>query len=137
MSYLDFNKMLDELYLELNKKTKNNTTFYIPEPKINRKPTRLDWLNAKEFLKKVNRSYEHFITFLKTDRNIVASIVNKVFIIQGKYKKEDINKIILEYINKFCKCSVCGGMDTYLAKDVSIRKEKVVCNTCKSTTYCS
>lgn len=135
MSYLDFNKMLDNLYDQLDQ-TNSKTTFYIPEPKINKKPTRLDWLNATEFLKTINRSLDHFINFLKTERKVIASYHKNIIIIKGKFRKTDINKMMIEYVNKFCKCPVCSSFDTLLAKDGTIRRDKLICQKCKSTTFC-
>ena len=135
MSYKDFNKMLDNLYNQIdNSKSKNQ--IYLPEPKINKKPTRIDWLNINKFLKIVNRSIEHFINYLKNERKIDANYHNKLFIIHGKFRKDDINKIMIEYVNKYCKCPSCNSFDTVLAKDGSTRKDKIICNKCKSITFC-
>ena len=135
MSHLNFNEMLDNLYKQIDRTT--DSTVYLPEPKINKKPTRIDWTNTDKFLKTVNRSFEHFINYLKVERKICAGYQNKIFIIPGRFRKEDINKIMLEYVNKFCKCPVCNSFDTILAKDGTVRKEKIICNKCKSITFCS
>ncbi|ADO67086.1 putative eIF-2B/eIF-5 [Cafeteria roenbergensis virus] len=136
MSYLDFNSMLNNLYTKFGDSSFENV-FYLPEPKISKKSTRIDWININVFLKSVNRSIEHFINYLKNDRKISTTYQNNILIIQGKYRKEDINKMMLEYVNKFCKCPICSSYDTLLVKDGTIRKEKIICSKCKSTTFCS
>lgn len=130
----DFNTMLDELYIQLDKNNKYN--FVIPEPKFNKKPTRIDWINIKEFLKTVNRSYEHFLSFVKDERKMVASYNKRTLMIQGKFKPDDIIKVMKEYLNKYCKCPVCSKYNTYLVRDTELRKDKIICDTCKSNTYC-
>lgn len=136
MSELQFNKMLDELYDELASQNANSN-LHLPEPKINKKPTRLDWNNINDFLKIINRSKNHFLLFLKNDRKILANYNNQILMIQGKYHKNDIIKIMTEYTNKFVKCPICKSYDTILSKDLSIRKDKINCNKCKSINYCS
>lgn len=131
-----FNKMLDSLYEELSSQNSNNN-LRLPEPKINKKPTRLDWNNINEFLKIINRSQDHFISFLKNDRKILSTFKDKTLMIQGKYNKNDIIKIMTEYVNKYSLCPICSSYDTILSKDMTIRKEKINCNKCKSSNYCS
>ena len=136
MSYKNFDLMITELYEELkqvNHSTKND--FYIPEAKITKKPTRLDWINFFDFLKKINRSPQHFIKFLKHERKIDGDLVGTVLIIQGKYRKEDVSKIMVEYTNKFCLCPICKSYNTNLLKDAIIKKEKISCLKCKSQTF--
>lgn len=135
MSYKNFSIMLNKLYQQLDNK-KKEFVLCLPEPKISKKPTRLDWLNINMFLKKINRSPEHFIHFLKDERKISVSYQRNILIIQGKFKIEDINKIILEYVNKYCKCLECGCYDTLLIRDGSTRKDKINCHNCHSTKFC-
>ena len=137
----DFNTMLDNLYLQLDVIKEEPIKFYLPEPKISKKSTRLDWINVKDFLKTVNRSYEHFLNFIKHERKVNASynVVdgNNVLMIQGRIKKEDISKIMLEYTDKYTKCFICSSYNTVLVKDGLIKKDKIVCNKCKSVHYCN
>lgn len=136
MSYKNFNKMLDNLYNLLGDYSQESTKFYLDEPQCNKKPTRLDWINVNNFLKKINRSSNHFLNYIINVRKILATYNGTVMIIQGKYNKNDITKIMLEYISNYCSCSICNSYDTILIKDVTIRKEKLFCNKCKSVNYC-
>lgn len=136
MSYKNFNKMLDNLYNLLGDYSQESTKFYLDEPQCNKKPTRLDWINVNNFLKKINRSSNHFLNYIINVRKILATYNGTVMIIQGKYNKNDITKIMLEYISNYCSCSICNSYDTILIKDFTIRKEKLFCNKCKSVNYC-
>ena len=135
MSYKEFNKMLDNLYESLDTSTESSK-FYISEPKFNKKPTRLDWLNVNDFLRTVNRHPSHFLSYIINVRKLRATYDGKIMMLQGKYKKDDLTKIMTEYIQKYCKCSICGSFDTTLLKDTSLRKDKLSCNKCKSVNYC-
>ena len=134
MSYTDFNKMLDTLYESID--DTHSSKFYIPEPKFNKKTTRLDWNNVNDFLKVINRHPLHFLSFIKNERKIMANYNDSILMLQGKFKKEDITKIMTEYLNKYCKCPVCNSYETTLIKDGSVRRDKISCCKCKSTTFC-
>lgn len=133
MSYKDFNKMLDSLYESIDES--KTSKFYIPEPKFTKKPTRMDWNNVNEFLKIINRHPIHFVSFIKNERKIMANYNGSILMLQGKFRKDDITKIMTEYLDKYCKCPVCGSYHTKLVKDVTVRKEKINCDKCKSITY--
>lgn len=135
MSYKEFNKMIDELY-DIIGDVKKNNKFFIPEPIISKKPTRLDWINVNQFLKAANRSNTHFLNYITNTRKIIATFDNSILMIQGKYRKDDLTKIIKEYLNIYSKCNVCNSLNTTLLRDTKLRKDKISCNKCKSINYC-
>lgn len=131
---LDFDNMLTELTLEL-KNIKTQTRLNLPEPKCDKKPTRLSWLNVNDYLKIINRPIEHLIKYMKTDRQMNVSLIDNVLMIQGKFQKNDLQKVMLEYISRFVKCPICGNNFTSLEKDIRLRKERITCSRCLSKTF--
>jgi len=130
----DFNTMLEELTVKL-KNLKNPSKLNLPEPIIDKKTTRLSWLNVNDFLKIINRPIEHLIKYMKNDRQMNVSLINDVLMIQGKFQKKDLQKIMLEYIARYVKCPVCGNNHTNLIKDTLLRKEKIHCPRCLSKVF--
>ena len=132
--YKDFDFTNNQLYNQIkNIKSKNN--FFLPEVQAIKKTTRIDWINVNIFLKTINRNIQHLILFLKNDRRMTVSFTNNVLMIQGKFNKTDIEKIMIEYSKKYCQCKVCLNFNTSLLKDSQYKKYKLSCNTCKSTLF--
>ena len=135
MDYTDFDTMLEELYLQLNKK---KSKLVLPKLIIDKKTTRVDIKNINEVFKIINRNINHFVTFLKNSKSISSDYYNKILMIQGKYTGHTINKIndyLIEYIKKYVICKSCNNYKTLLVKDSSTRKEKIKCLNCNSTNF--
>jgi len=130
----EFDTMLEELFMEL-KELKSPSKLNLPDPKFDKKPTRLSWLNVNDYLRIINRPIDHLIKYLKTDRQMNVAMIDDTLIIQGKFHKKDLEKIMLEYISRYVKCPVCGNNYTSLVKDMSLRKERIECNRCLSKTF--
>jgi len=127
-----FETMLSELYTDLSR-MKTPSEINLPEPKIDKKPTRISWLNVNEYLSKINRPIEHLLRYLKKERNVDASFLEDKLILQGKLRKEDIEKIMLEYLNAYVKCPICNC--NYTTLETLMRKDRINCSRCLSKTF--
>lgn len=129
---ISFETMLSELFTDLSQ-LKKSTEINLPEPKVDKKPTRISWLNVDEYLKKINRPVEHLLKYMKKERNVDASFIEDRIIIQGKLRKDDIEKIMLEYLDRYVKCPICNCNFTSLEN--VMRKDRINCSRCLSKTF--
>lgn len=133
---VSFDEMLDNLYTELNKCSLNKITLHKPIIVGKSKPV---WVNAKNFLKDINRNPDHFINFLSKnsngDVNWKSQHKSEGIIFGFKINETKLKNIMQEYIKKYVSCNQCNSCNTKFEKDVTIRKNKVICSDCNSERY--
>jgi translation initiation factor 2 subunit 2 len=117
----DFMTLVDEAYSKLEKESKL-TNIILPNFNIEISTTRIHWKNVVEILNTINRSEDHFMSFIKCEfvnKEIAWYSANKSdgLIIHGKYKKKnEITNIVNKYINNYVICSSCKSYNTLLHK---------------------
>lgn len=132
-----FEEMLEDFYNQKDLQI-NYESLKIPDPKLNSNI----WINAKTFLKKINRHPDHFINYLvkKTEGNAswVSNSKSDGIIFLKRININMIGKYMKEYIKDYVQCKQCLKCFTYLEKDKSLNKFKICCSipTCKATRYC-
>jgi translation initiation factor 2 beta subunit (eIF-2beta)/eIF-5 len=131
----NFLKMLNEVYVELDKVTTNSSKLIIPDPVIEKSTTNTYWKNVKKILQSINRPPDHFIEFLnkslKTGDWISNSKSDGIVMI-GKFTINQIMHVISEYIKKYVICNICYSTNTIMDKNKELRSYYICCNKCKS-----
>ena len=134
----NFNNMLDEAYKILDNKDSMIYNLNLPQINIEITTSRVYWKNLNEYLTILNRSFDHFMIFIKNelcDRNINWYSNNKEdgIIIHGKYLKlNNITELIKKYINLYVICQSCNSPNTELTKIIS-KKYNFNCINCNMT----
>lgn len=131
----NFSKMLDDVYVELEKITSNSSKLIIPDPIIEKSTTNTYWKNVKKILQSINGLPEHFMEFLNKELKTGEWISNSKsdgIVMIGKFTKNQIMHVISEYIKKYVICNICNSTDTIMDKKKELRSYFVSCNKCKS-----
>ena len=132
---MDFNKMLDDIYSNLEEQTR--VKLVLPKLDINVTTTNTYWKNVKAMLKTLKRGPDHFVSLMNNevgDTNWLTGSKSDGLVILGKVKKEKIVTFLQNYIQKYVFCSVCKSHKTTIEKNNSLRKYQVICQNCNSIT---
>ena len=132
MTDMTFEEMVDEAYknLQLNDKPK----LILPDISTTIETTRLIWTNVKELLDIIDRSPDHFLSWLESEIpdkkiNWVSNDKSEGLIIHAKYRNNtEISKLFIKYVNTHVIC-ICKSSNT------TMTKEKFICNDCGATRY--
>ena len=134
----NFNEMLNDVYCELDSLNSNTTKLIIPDPVLERTPTKTYWKNIKQMLQKLNRSdkhSDHFIEFLNKELKTgdwISSSKSDGIVMIGKFNTKQIMHVISEYVKKYVICNICISTDTTIDKNKELRSYSISCNKCKS-----
>jgi len=136
---LSFEQMLDESYQYLERESKCEL-LVLPTFDIDVNVVRLHWKNIEEYLNKIKRTSDHFMTWLKQELpnkpvNWYSATKSEGIIIHGKrQKKVDVIDLAIKYVNAFVLCSSCKSPNTTMTKDAS-KNYEFACMDCKMTLY--
>ena len=133
-----FNEMLNILYCKLADEGKSDKVV-LDKPILNKVGTKMVWTNAKKFLRAINRDPTNFIEFVSKETNGNAnwktSKKSDGIIFSVRINNGSIEKIMRSYSEKYVKCGQCGGFNSIMSKDNSVRKFKITCLDCNSIRY--
>ena len=136
MNY-NFEQMVDEAYEKLNNDIDNYiNNLKLPTIDYESTATRLHWKNIMMYIQMINRTPEHFLSFMKNElcnKEINWYSANKEdgLIIHGKYLKSSIvHNLIIKYINIYVICSSCKNINTVLNK-ITTKKYEFKCLSCE------
>lgn len=131
-----FTEMLNDVYLQVNNTTFEETTLILPTPKLEKSTTRMLWMVAP-YLKRIERPKEHFYDFLTKKKgytiNWVSNLIEDGLIIRSKKITQNIIiNIMKEYVNLYVLCNSCKNSQTEMTRDNEIKKYRIKCINCKS-----
>jgi translation initiation factor 2 subunit 2 len=137
---LEFNKMLDIVYnnIDVKMKTTNSQKLVVPNPVLEFNTTNTYWKNVKKILIAINRPPEHFIDFIQNEMKTgewISSSKSDGIVLIGKYKMDKIMHILQSYIKKYVICNICNSSNTILEKNKDLRSYMIKCNKCNSTYF--
>lgn len=131
-----FTEMVDDVYLQINNTTFEETTLILPIPELEKNNTRMLW-KVESYLKRIERPKEHFYNFLTKKKgytvNWVSNLIEDGLIIHS----QKINQIIIinimkEYVNLYVLCNSCKNSQTEMKRDNEIKKYRIKCINCNS-----
>ena len=128
---MEFEKMLDEIYSNLDSQKK--TKLVLPNIDLNITTTNTYWTNIKHFLKKIKRGPDHFVNVMSLEvapTNWKTGSKSDGVVIIGKVKKDRIISFIQNYMKRFVVCNICKSTNTLLEKNGRLLQLK--CNNCNS-----
>lgn len=131
-----FTEMLNDVYIQVNNTTFEETTLILPTPKLEKSTTRMLWMVAP-YLKRIERPKEHFYDFLTKKKgytiNWVSNLIEDGLIIRSKKITQNIIiNIMKEYVNLYVLCNSCKNSQTEMTRDNEIKKYRIKCINCKS-----
>lgn len=134
-----FETMLDDLYNNLEQNN-NITQFILPDPILIKSGSNIHWKNIKDFLRLAKRPPDHFVNYLANQLSckinwLTESKSNGVIIYLKKLKPIQITEYMKNYLKEYVICKSCKSSETYIEKDVTIRKYNFICTNCENKYY--
>lgn len=126
---MDYEKSLDRLYTSLPESTKKHDRFVMPEADSFMQGNKTIVKNFSLILKTVSRDQKHLFKYLVKETATSASIdENNRLVLNGKFSREQVNKLIESYISQFLLCPECKRPDTTVVEKQGVRMLK--CEAC-------
>ncbi len=130
---LEYNKLLDKLYMALPPSTKSATRFEPPRAQTIIQGKQTIWKNFVKVAKDLNREPDMLYKFVMKEISTSSTIVNdQSLVLNGVFDNYKINQILDKFINNFVLCSACKKPDTKLATHNGVKILK--CSACGATT---
>jgi len=130
---LNYNQLLDRLYLALPSKTKDNIRFELPKAQSIIQGKQTIWKNFVKVARDLNRDSETLYKFVMKEISTSSTIVNnQSLVLNGVFDNHKINQILDKFINTFVLCSACKKPDTTISTHNNIKILK--CTACGAVT---
>ena len=126
---MEYEKMLDGLYAGLPAETKRHERFEMPQAESFIQGNKTFVKNFGFILKVINRDRKHLFKFLAKETATSAAIDDSGrLVLNGKFGREQVNKLVSDYINLFVLCPECKKPDTKVIEKQGVRMLK--CEAC-------
>lgn len=130
---LDYNKLLDRLYMSLPTRTKESTRFELPRAQSMIQGKQTIWKNFVKVSKDLNRDTDLLYKFVMKEISTSSTIVNnQALVLNGTFDNNKINIILDKFINTYVLCSACKKPDTQITSQKHIKVLK--CTACGAVT---
>ncbi|PIN98624.1 MAG: translation initiation factor IF-2 subunit beta [Candidatus Diapherotrites archaeon CG10_big_fil_rev_8_21_14_0_10_31_34] len=129
---MEYEKMLERLYLSLPEQTKTKERFEMPKVESFVQGQKTIIKNHSALLKAINREEKHLMKYLTKDLAVPASISEGRIILTGKFSETQIRNSIESYVKEFVLCKECGKPDTKFKEMKGIKMLK--CEACGAMT---
>ncbi|MFH1895368.1 MAG: translation initiation factor IF-2 subunit beta [archaeon] len=129
---MEYEKMLDRLYLSLPEQTKTKERFQMPEIQSHIQGTNTVIKNIPALLKLIKREESHLLKFITKELGVPTSSSEGKIGIIGKFSEAQIKTTVENYIKNFVLCKECGKPDTKFIERQNIKMMK--CEACGAVT---
>ncbi len=129
-----YDSLLKKIPFELNQQTEIKKLILKP-PRIVRISTRkVSWTNFNELCSAINRNPEHVMQFFLEELS-TTGVINGAYhlIINGRYRSQNIETLIKQYVNKYVICRMCRSSDTKFERNATNRLYFINCQLCSAT----
>jgi translation initiation factor 2 subunit 2 len=125
---MEYQKMLDRLYLSLPKQTLEKARFEIPEFESFIQGNRTIVKNFAAVLKIIRREEKHFLKFLTKELATPGSMEEGRLILNGKFLQPQLQSLLKSYVETYVLCHECKKPDTKIAEEQGVKMLK--CEAC-------
>ncbi len=130
---LDYNMLLDRLYMSLSSKAKEGTRFEIPRAQSMIQGKQTIWKNFVKISKDLNRETDLLYKFVMKEISTSSTIVNnQSLVLNGTFDNNKINNMLDKFINTYVLCSACKKPDTQISTKNNIKILR--CTACGAVT---
>lgn len=130
---LEYNSLLDRLYMSLPSRTKENVRFELPRVQSIIQGKQTIWKNFVKCAKDVNREHDLLYKFVMKEISTSSTIVNnQSLVLNGVFDNYKLNVILDKFIMTFVLCSACKKPDTQIVSQSNIKVLK--CSACGAVT---
>lgn len=128
---MEYEKMLDRLYLSLPKQALTKERFEIPKVDSFLQGTKTILKNFTSLAKTVRREPKELYKFYTKELGVPITIENDRLLINGKFFTTPLQELFNQYVKDFVLCHECGKPDTHYQDKSGIRVLK--CEACGAT----
>jgi len=129
---MQYEKMLDRLYLSLPEETKTKERFEMPEVKSLVQGPKTFIKNVSVILKAIHRDEKHLVKFITKELGVPTAYAEGRIVITGKFSEKNLNNTIQNYIKQYVLCKECNKPDTKFTEINGIKMIK--CEACGAVT---
>ncbi|MDD4049703.1 MAG: translation initiation factor IF-2 subunit beta [Candidatus ainarchaeum sp.] len=125
---LDYNSLLDRLYMSLPTKTLEDTRFELPTVDSIVQGKQTIWKNFSKCAKDLKREELQMYKFVMKEISTSSTIVNGTLVLNGIFNNQKMNQILEKYLKFFVLCSACKKPDTEIVVQNNVKILK--CTAC-------
>jgi len=125
---LDYNSLLDRLYMSLPTKTLEDTRFELPTVDSIVQGKQTIWKNFSKCVKDLKREELQMYKFVMKEISTSSTIVNGTLVLNGIFNNQKMNQILEKYLKFFVLCSACKKPDTEIVVQNNVKILK--CTAC-------
>lgn len=130
---LNYDQLLDRLYMSLPPKTKTSTRFEKPKAISIIQGKQTIWKNFIKITKDLNRDSDLLYKFVMKEISTSSTINNnQALVLNGVFDNYKINQILDKFISVYVLCSACKKPDTEISSQNNIKILK--CTACGAVT---
>ncbi len=109
---MEYNKMLDRLYMQLPQAEGSGERFEIPRLESYIQGHKTIVKQFSQAMKAVGRDEKQVLKFITKELGTAATINEGRLVLNGKFFPDQINKMFTNYVKIFVLCPECGKPDT-------------------------
>ena len=125
---MEYEKMLDRLYMMLPEKTASKERFEMPQLDLSVQGKKTIIRNFSQALKTVGRVEKQFYKYVTKETATAATIDEGKLILNGKFFAENLNRLWHNYLNEYVLCHECKKPDTQIIERRGVKVLK--CTAC-------
>ncbi len=128
MAEMDYDKMVDRLYMGLPDKSKSGERFEMPTAESLVQGSKTIVKNYLQIVKQVNANERHLLKFITKETGTSAGVKEERLYLNRKMGSHQVQKIFEDYIKQFILCPECGKPDTKAVEKSGVKMLK--CEAC-------
>lgn len=128
---MEYEKMLDRLYLSLPQQAKTKERFEMPRLDSFVQGTKTIVRNFSALGKMVRRENREVYKFFTKELGVPITIENERLVVNGKFFSNSLQETFEKYVKEFVLCKECSKPDTHYEDRFGIRVLK--CEACGAT----
>lgn len=125
---MDYEKMLDRLYLSLPKHTLSRERFKMPAIESFTQGNKTVVKNFSTIARTIKRDEKHLFKFITKEIATAASIEEGRLVLNGRFTEEQLGQLLQAYLKQFVLCRECGKPDTKFIEHQGVKMLK--CEAC-------
>ena len=125
---MNYEKMLDRLYLSLPKQALAKERFEMPRVDSLIQGNKTIIRNFGQVLKTINRKEKHLFKFITKETATAATISEGKLVLSGKFSRQQVDSLFESYVKQYVLCHECSRPDTHFIEQHGVKMLK--CEAC-------
>ncbi|HLC36056.1 MAG TPA: translation initiation factor IF-2 subunit beta [archaeon] len=125
---MDYEHMLDRIYLSLPKEALSKERFQMIEPDSFTQGSKTIVKNFSQIIKLISRDSRDLMKYLSKESATSVNEEDQRLIINGKFAKDQVSKWFTAFVNEYVLCHACRKPDTKIDEQKGVKMLK--CTAC-------